>query len=277
MTAIGDPVAGLCLAGGHTALPYLGVTLASAFLYMGGMALNDVFDLEVDRKRHPHRVLPSRAIPRSRALQVGAGLLMAGVTTACFVRIEAGVTALALSAAIVLYNSGFKRFALAGCLTMGACRGLNVLVGIHAFDGAGDALPPTWAYWAAVLHVVYTTSVTGLSLLEDQETRPATCGRVFIRLVPALLALGAVPVFLPYHPLVLAPLAFLATQLLWGILPTQEPLTSRAVMKRVGVGVRGILLLDTAYLWGAGGWFAGAVLFALFLASHLERGRGQDQ
>ncbi len=267
VTALGDPIAGYCLAGGGGGvLPCLGVALASALLYMGGMALNDVFDIEVDRVHHPRRVLPTEAIPSARALQAGAVCLAAGVTVAAFVHIVAGVTALILSAAILIYNLVHKRFALAGCLTMGICRGMSLLIGIHAAVGF---TPPTRIHWAVVFHVVYIASVTALSLLEDRESALPRC-RAALRLIPALGILPAVPILLAHHPLAaLAPLAFLAVRMFWTFRPGSGSLSRPAVMTMVRVGVRGILLLDAAYLWGAGGWLAGAAVFVLYLISHV--------
>ena len=269
VTALGDPVAGFYLAGGGDSfLPCLGVALASALLYMGGMVLNDVFDLEVDRVHHPRRVLPSEAVSPARALQAGAACLAAGVTAAAFVHFVAGVTALILSAAILFDNLVHKRFALVGCLTMGICRGMSLLMGIHAAVGFS---PPTRIHWAVVLHAVYIASITALSLLEDREGA-LSIRRAALRLIPALLVLLAAPILLLSHyPLAaLAPLAFLAVRILWAIRPGTGGLTRQAVMRMVRMGVRGILLLDAAYLWGIGGWLAGSAVFVLYLISHLS-------
>ena len=61
----------------------VGLTLlAATCLYAGGMVLNDVFDLAIDRKERPERPLPSgRISPRAAAL-VGWILLIAGVAAA---------------------------------------------------------------------------------------------------------------------------------------------------------------------------------------------------
>ena len=267
VTALGDPVAGFCLAGGcGDVLPCLGVALASALLYMGGMALNDVFDLEADRVHYPRRVLPAGAIPPTRALQTGAFCLAAGVIAAAFVHLAAGVTALVLSAAILLYNLIHKRFALTGCLTMGICRGLSLLMGIHAAVGH---IPPTRIHWAVLFHAVYIASFTAVSLLEDREgVLPR--GRAAIRLIPALGVLPVVPILLAQYPLAaLAPLALLAVRIacLFGVAPGGQSRQTVAIW--VGLGVRGVLLLDAAYLWGGGCWMAGSAVFVLYLISHV--------
>jgi len=52
---------------------------ASALLYTAGMVLNDVFDIEVDRKERPFRPLPSGRISLGVARTFGFTLLVLGV------------------------------------------------------------------------------------------------------------------------------------------------------------------------------------------------------
>src|SRR5918995_3576841 len=40
----------------------------SAFLYIGGMVLNDYFDIKIDKKERPWRPLPSNKISKKNAL-----------------------------------------------------------------------------------------------------------------------------------------------------------------------------------------------------------------
>src|SRR5262245_32564273 len=56
---------------------------ASAFLYSAGMVLNDVFDLEEDRRDRPFRPLPSGRVIRKTAIVLGVSLLAAGLLFAC--------------------------------------------------------------------------------------------------------------------------------------------------------------------------------------------------
>ena len=59
-TAIADVVAGGALAAAPLLSDRLWIpALGSAALYAGGVALNDAFDVEKDRRLHPDRVLPS--------------------------------------------------------------------------------------------------------------------------------------------------------------------------------------------------------------------------
>src|SRR5579883_2424802 len=79
LTAAADSLAGWLLAGGSLAEPgrWLPLTAASMALYASGTALNDVFDLEVDRAERPGRPLPSGQVSIGVATGLGAlGLLL---------------------------------------------------------------------------------------------------------------------------------------------------------------------------------------------------------
>lgn len=152
-TAVADIIMGWLFAGGFGAWSQDGVTigrfivamLASASLYTAGMVLNDVFDVEIDRKERPNRPLPSGRISMFAANAWGWGLLLAGLilaaatlfmhggdySLASFVQWRVLVVALLLAGCIVGYNAGAKLTPL-GPLVMGACRFFNVLLGISA-------------------------------------------------------------------------------------------------------------------------------------------------
>jgi 4-hydroxybenzoate polyprenyltransferase len=119
------------------------IVAASALLYTAGMVLNDVFDLEVDRKERPQRPLPSGQIPFALARVLGFVMLLLGVgfgwLAGYLYRDEAalpiafpwrsGAIATALAAAVLLYDAFLKKTPL-GPLGMGLCRTLNVLLGM---------------------------------------------------------------------------------------------------------------------------------------------------
>src|SRR5690349_2557159 len=71
-TAVADVTMGyVAVTAGNVQIPTLAILIAaSAMLYMAGMVLNDVFDVEVDRKERPHRPLPSERIPMASATRL---------------------------------------------------------------------------------------------------------------------------------------------------------------------------------------------------------------
>ena len=271
VTALGDPVVGLFLTGEVRVLPHLAVALAAGFLYLGGMALNDLFDAEVDRRRHPDRVIPAGRVRPRTALQVGATCLVVGVTLASLVRVESGWMAAILALVILSYDAGVKNRMLLGNLFMGACRGLSLLVGAAA--GAGFAIPTV--VWVAVgVHVAYTASVTAVSRLEDEAVNePVVRRRIGLRLVPGLGALVAVPVAFGHVFPALLPLAGLLGGWIFTLGQGPSRQNRAALMSLVARGVSGILLLDAAYAWGAGGWMLGTGFVVVYTAVWLLRPR----
>ncbi len=107
---------------------------SSCCLYLAGMVLNDYFDRDKDAQQRPARPIPSRRVPESAARWLGSELLIAGVALAGIVSYLNGgfrtaLVVLALAAAVVLYD-GWLKSTLLGPLGMGACRFLNVLLGM---------------------------------------------------------------------------------------------------------------------------------------------------
>ena len=57
----------------------LPLVLSSALIYLAGMVLNDVYDIEVDRAERPERPLPSGRIALGWARRLGYEMLFCGV------------------------------------------------------------------------------------------------------------------------------------------------------------------------------------------------------
>ncbi len=106
---------------------------ASSALYTAGMVLNDVADVEEDRRQRPERPIPSGHIPWQTARGVGWALLALGAGMAFLAGAlqgtwRPGLVALALAGLVVAYDFGLKRLWL-GPLALGGCRALNLLLG----------------------------------------------------------------------------------------------------------------------------------------------------
>ncbi len=117
--------------------------IASAGLYLSGMVFNDVFDLHRDAVQRPARPLPSGQIRLGTAVALGVALMTAGLAAAAAVSqqtdsIASLVIALMLAGCVLAYNAVLKSTPL-GPLAMGACRSLNVLLGVTA-AGSLEAL-----------------------------------------------------------------------------------------------------------------------------------------
>jgi 4-hydroxybenzoate polyprenyltransferase len=166
VTAAADSLAGWLLVMGSLAGPsrWVPLLVASMVLYASGTALNDVFDLEVDRAERPGRPLPSgRVGVRSAAWLGGLGLVIGPLLAMAGGSLAGGLVAAILAGCILAYDAGLKRTPL-GPLGMGSCRGLNLLLGMtHAPDLGGPV-----AWFAAGSYGLF---VVGITVISRSETR----------------------------------------------------------------------------------------------------------
>jgi len=164
-TAMADVAAGMALAasafpGGTTVVTMLA---ASTALYGGGIVLNDVFDVEVDRHERPRRPLPSARVGLATAWRVGLVLLIAGVALAAVAGGRAALIAAAIAGLAYAYDAGLKRHAVAGALALAGCRYLNLLMGlaIAPLTAASGLLPLPLALYILAIMPMSRVEVTG--------------------------------------------------------------------------------------------------------------------
>lgn len=143
---------------------------ASSLLYMAGIALNDYFDREQDARERPFRPIPSGRVSAKTARVLGFGMLGAGVVLGWIAAgvsqdLRAGIVATLLAGAIVAYNGVLKQTPL-GPLAMGACRTLNVLLGMSVSLGAWTA--PFWVVAGGI--GLYIAGVTIFARSEARES-----------------------------------------------------------------------------------------------------------
>ncbi|GAA2235883.1 UbiA family prenyltransferase [Promicromonospora sukumoe] len=188
LSVVGDTLAGLAAARAGTAVPFrarhLLLPVASACLYLGGMALNDYGDRHVDAVERPERPIPSGRVTPRTALAVGATLTAGGVAAAGLAGGRRAVAvALPLAACVWTYDLVAKDRA-SGPFVMAACRGLDVLLG--ATPGRmRSALP------AAAGLTAHTLGVTVLSRGEVHGTTPEVAGVVAAGTVAGAVAVAA--------------------------------------------------------------------------------------
>ncbi len=222
-TAVADVVAGYLLAVGTIAnwQPLLFLVLASVCLYSWGMALNDLYDLEEDRKHSPHRPLVTGAVSLGEArcllwacVLLGIGLaLVAGMLDAFGPTVSPEIASaglpwipkwlwplifvVGLLVAIWLYDGPGKK-SMAAPWVMGSCRGLNLLLGASlpliavAAEGQAEVwnIGP-WDHWSAdvwLCAMALTTYVAGITwYARSESTGPRGW---HLRLGAGLMALG---------------------------------------------------------------------------------------
>jgi hypothetical protein len=201
LTVPGDVLAGFALATGAGAAafsPGMGmVMLASLFFYGGGLLLNDWADAAVDREERPDRPVPAGLVKRMHVLLLATGFLVAGVLLCLLQGGLLPLVGLALAGAVASYNLFLKRWVLAGALTMGLCRALNV--GLGAVLAAGGDLPPL-VWWGGLTILAYIAAVTHLA-------RSEMSGRYWLveRWLPAWVLGVAFFTYLPLSQLIQKP------------------------------------------------------------------------
>lgn len=251
------------------------LTAASTCLYFAGMVLNDVFDLEEDRRDRPARPLPAGRIVFRKAAAAGASLLVGGVGLAVFAGwfagSWAGVVAALLAAAILGYDGGLKRTRV-GPAIMGACRFLNVTLATQA---ACVSLLAGW--YPSLIVGVYIAGVTWFAREEARQSRQSTLAVGLVLLGLAWLALGWLPSWAVRAWSAADHAVFIVGGLLLLLVvvgPLRDawrdptPAAVQAAVKRLLVG---LILLDALLAFACvGGW---GLLLLLLLAPMIGLGR----
>lgn len=161
-TVVSNVVAGAVLAAAGAGAGDVAIVAAAVVaFYTAGMVLNDVLDLEIDRRERPERPLPSGRIPQEAAIAATAVLFASGAGLLFAVDARAGTAGLALIACIVGYDAWHKGNPLSPVL-MGVCRGLVYVVAALAVAGAVSGSVAV----AAALLALYIVGLTQVAKAE---------------------------------------------------------------------------------------------------------------
>jgi 4-hydroxybenzoate polyprenyltransferase len=155
-----------CLAGwwlgGHreaSNLPFLfiGVTL----LYIGGMYLNDAFDVNFDQQHRKERPIPRGEIRLSMVWKLALLWMTLGLASLFWIGNLTGFLGAALVVCILLYDIVHKLITFSPLL-MGACRFFVYVVAASIVGPVGG-----WPIWCGLALAAY---VVGLSFLARRES-----------------------------------------------------------------------------------------------------------
>jgi 4-hydroxybenzoate polyprenyltransferase len=272
---------------------------ASGCLYSGGIVFNDVFDVQQDKRERPSRPIPSGRLSRSGAALFGIMLLIVGIGFAFLAggyggdiivgrqtRLSGAPTggylpfthsplyiACLLAVLILLYDGWLKRF-WAGPLGMGACRFLNVLLGLSLAPNLGWP----WGIHLALVVGIYVVGVTWFARTEAQmSSRSALAGAAGVMAVGLLLALPAPAMVTEFHlaphPFVLFPYVLVALGFLIGF-PISRAIsrpTAAHVQKAVKQAIMGLVILDATLASAIAGIGGLVILILLLPALYLGR------
>ena len=266
---------------------FVAVILAGVCLYWAGMILNDVYDVEKDRRERSSRPLASGAVSIGTARIVGYMLLLLGIVVAFasgYVPSDVydstwlpGAIAIGIAICVVAYDGPLKRTPLAPGL-MGGCRVLSFLMG--AAPVLMTSMPseiPKYLLATALGMGIY---VMGLTLFGKKEaaggrgnhlptgTLLAGLGTILLAFAPQL---SQVPQ--PWHvstriafPVLIGLIAF--PVVLRAIRATQNP-TPMKIQMTMRIGILTIIPLAAAFALLGAGPLWGVTLFAMVIPSLL--------
>lgn len=264
-------------------LPFGLLALASSCLYCGGMVWNDIWDVEQDRKERPFRPIPSGKVPRRSAVLLGTALMLAGMLLGLLAGAVLGPETTGgglfwtpadlaglIVAAALLYDGWLKR-TWAGPLGMGACRFLNVLLGLSA-GGALTERP--WGFHLALVVGLYIVGVTWFARTEARASNQTALASAAVVMLAALLLALALPVhrepgsvWLPY-PYLLVGFAFLVGIPVCQAIARPAPPLVQAAVKRA---IFGLVVLDAVLATVTAGAVGLVILILLLPAVYLGR------
>ncbi|MGI9427945.1 MAG: UbiA family prenyltransferase [Bythopirellula sp.] len=273
LTAVSNILAGFLLAKGEwqPLLPLVFLVLSSAALYLAGMVLNDVFDLETDRVHRPERPLPSASIDPQTASLIGWGLIFDGISGAAVAAWLIGswlplIIGCLLAASIVAYDSVLKSTWF-GPVAMGACRALNVLLGASVVAPSSDKQA---VYLYAAVLGIYTIGLTLLARKEAQqslESEIKMAGQIVQFAVVLMLLLAALLTLPKFGWFATWLVCFLAVRVsLYNPLIDPAP---ASVRKAVSQLITMFIPLDALACVAAAGWPAGLIVLALLLPTYV--------
>lgn len=131
--------------------PWYFVVLAivsTMFITAGANAINDWYDLEIDRINRPDRVLPAGLLSPRIGLNTSIFSFVCGIIFSIFISLSAVVVALFSSLLLVFYSAKLKRKVLWGNLTVSFISGLAFIYGaLAAGNISGGIVPAVLAFF----------------------------------------------------------------------------------------------------------------------------------
>ena len=276
-TVPGDPVSGFLLASLALAPVHLPMyltallpALSAILLYMGGLILNDVADYDDDLADRPQRPLPSGQVSRRDAAIVALGLGLMALALAALCSLTCLAVSVVLWTLILAYNFVTKRWLILGCINMGLCRGVSLLLGASALGFA--SLRSTPVLLGAACVTLYISTVT---FIAARETEQIAFGHLrWLPLCPLLL-MGVLCVQLDS---VTVPTRLLAlgcvTWVGWWCHSLSGTPTPPVLGKAIGGLIRGLLLMQAAFcatVSGPGTLAAGILLLLIPVSTVLAK------
>ena len=228
----------------------IALMVSSGLLYIGGIVLNDYFDIEIDKRERPFRPLPSGNISKRHALAIAMVAMLIANTIALVLGPVSVAVSLVLTFAIIVYDYRLKH-GLSGPFAMGSARFLNVIFGAspallylnnHSYAIVGTA--------AASLFL-YIVAITLLSKKETGNERPNSI-MVFLMVFGVISAVATLGLLLQLQWAFLLNLSIFAIVM---IVTFKQYLMKKlpSVQKVVRNMVISVIILDSVFVSGTAG------------------------
>ena len=157
-------LAGWVLGGGGELNRLLILCAGASAMYIGGMYLNDAFDVAWDHAHKNDRPIPSGHIPERPVWILGWLLLLGGLAPICMMGERPALLGIQLGVCILAYDALHKHISWSPFL-MAGCRFYLLLVAASAASDGINGL----AIWMAVVLGAY---ILGLSYVAKAESLP---------------------------------------------------------------------------------------------------------
>jgi hypothetical protein len=266
--------------------------LASVLAYWVGLILNDVNDLEEDKKHRPDRPLASGRISPTIAGHVATAMTISGFAIVAITlayhkaywewMIAALACNLILWVAIRLYNSPLK-MSLIGPLLMGGCRSLNILtvglglLGVYwAKDFSTVARFPNSLIGYAVAVGVYICGLTIYARKEEQASDQTTLAVGTIFELAGLVVMALLPIWttsfdfkwhLPANSAYPVLIGLIGVTIMNRAIGGMLHPVPRKVQLSVKHGILSLIMIDAAVVtMYAGKWYGVGIVFLLIPA-----------
>ena len=242
------------------------LSLASFFLYGGGIVLNDYFDRYLDAEERPERPIPSGKVSANEAAFLGFIQLAIGIFCAFQVSLISMVVAFGVAACAVVYDRFGKHHAVLGPINMGMCRMGNLMLGMTASTIAFEQ------YWyLGFIHLIFIAAVTTVSRGEVFGGNRKAIGlamflyAVVFSFVTYIIVMQTVIVIWSF--VFVGAFAMLVVPALLKAYADPQP---KLIGKAVKMGVLSLILLDASIGSAFAGWQYGVAIALLLPVSFLS-------
>ncbi len=277
-TAAADILAGYWLVTGEVQLSasLMLLLIASCCLYATGIIVNDLRDIETDRRERPHRPLPTGRIAAATAIRLAVALSVMGVVLAALAWSptdpagaftfgnRTGLIAAALLGSILLYDLALKQTPL-GPIAMGLCRALNLAMPISL---AAFADPTTFRHVIALVIAfgVYVGALTWFGRDEAGVIRRRHLIGGFVGVLVALFGLGVISSALSdFDQLTMVIWLVLLVHLSRVCIRTIRRPAQQWVQYAMKTLIIGIIAFDAVIAASTAGWLAGVIVLAMMV------------